>query len=186
MEINIIHIYFLSAHSHGIIHILLPRTSYLWFISLFFFFIWDPWLMGYINSTIEDSTYIFISCYPSFHEKWMIWFISHNSDHWEELILTLGPKLSGAEMWQRSIFSLYQDVFGLSHLLIFWRRKWQPTPVFLPWMNPKDSWGFLEEPGRLQSMGVERIGHNLETKPPPFVNQVNLFPPFVLHLRNLP
>ena len=29
-----------------------------------------------------------------------------------------------------------------------WRRKWQPTPVFLP---GKSLW--TEEPGRLQSMG---------------------------------
>ena len=30
-----------------------------------------------------------------------------------------------------------------------WRRKWQPTPVFLP----GESW--TEEPGRLQSMGSQ-------------------------------
>ena len=33
-----------------------------------------------------------------------------------------------------------------------WRRKWQPTPVFFPWS---------EEPGRLQSMGSQRVGHDL-------------------------
>ena len=32
---------------------------------------------------------------------------------------------------------------------ILWRRKWQPTPVFLP--------GKTEEPGRLQSMGSQRV-----------------------------
>ena len=31
------------------------------------------------------------------------------------------------------------------------RRQWHPTPVLLPWM---------EEPGRLQSMGSLRIGHD--------------------------
>ena len=31
-----------------------------------------------------------------------------------------------------------------------WRRAWQPTPVFLPG----------EEPGRLQSMGLQRVGHD--------------------------
>ena len=30
-----------------------------------------------------------------------------------------------------------------------WRRQWQPTPVLLP----GDSW--TEEPGRLQSMGLQ-------------------------------
>ena len=35
---------------------------------------------------------------------------------------------------------------------IFWKRKWQPTLVFLkiPW---------TEEPGELQSMGSQRVGH---------------------------
>ena len=42
---------------------------------------------------------------------------------------------------------------------ILWRRKWQPTPVFLPGESP-----WTEEPGRLQSMGSQRIGHNWATK----------------------
>ena len=36
-----------------------------------------------------------------------------------------------------------------------WRRKWQPTPVFLPWRIP-----WTEKPGRLQSMGSHRVGHD--------------------------
>ena len=36
-----------------------------------------------------------------------------------------------------------------------WRRAWQPTPVFLP---GEPSW--TEEPGGLQSMGLQRAGHN--------------------------
>ena len=34
-----------------------------------------------------------------------------------------------------------------------WNRKWQPTPVFwrIPW---------TEKPGRLKSMGLQRVGHN--------------------------
>ena len=35
-----------------------------------------------------------------------------------------------------------------------WGRAWQPTPVFLP---GESSW--IEEPGRLQSMGSQRVGH---------------------------
>ena len=35
-----------------------------------------------------------------------------------------------------------------------WRRKWQPTPVFLP----GESQG--QEPGRLPSMGSHRVGHD--------------------------
>ena len=36
-----------------------------------------------------------------------------------------------------------------------WRRKWQPTPIFLAGESP-----WTEEPGRLQSMGLQRVGHN--------------------------
>jgi len=36
-----------------------------------------------------------------------------------------------------------------------WRRAWQPTPVFLSGEFP-----WTEEPGRLQSMGLQRVGHN--------------------------
>ena len=37
-----------------------------------------------------------------------------------------------------------------------WRRKWQPTLVVLP----GKSHGRTEEPGRLQSMGLQRVGHD--------------------------
>ena len=36
-----------------------------------------------------------------------------------------------------------------------WRREQQPTPVFLPEESP-----WTEEPGGLQSMGSQRVGHN--------------------------
>ena len=36
-----------------------------------------------------------------------------------------------------------------------WRRAWQPTPVFLPGESP-----WTEEPGRLQSMGSQGVGHD--------------------------
>ena len=36
-----------------------------------------------------------------------------------------------------------------------WRRKWQPTPVFLPGESP-----WTEETGRLQSKGLQRVRHD--------------------------
>ena len=36
-----------------------------------------------------------------------------------------------------------------------WRRKWLSTPVLLPGETP-----WTEEPGRLQSMGFQRVGHD--------------------------
>ena len=38
---------------------------------------------------------------------------------------------------------------------MYWRRKWQPTPVFLPWRIPGTG-----EPGGLLSMGSRRVGHD--------------------------
>ena len=35
-----------------------------------------------------------------------------------------------------------------------WRRKWQPTPVFLPGIT------WTEEPGQLQSLGSQRVRHD--------------------------
>ena len=40
-----------------------------------------------------------------------------------------------------------------------WRRKWQPTPVFLPRESP-----WTAEPGWLQSMGSQRIRHDWATE----------------------
>ena len=40
-----------------------------------------------------------------------------------------------------------------------WKRKWQPTPVFLPGESP-----WTEEPGGLQSMGSQRVGQDWATK----------------------
>ena len=39
------------------------------------------------------------------------------------------------------------------------KEAWQPTPVFLPGKSP-----WTEEPGGLQSMGSQRVGHDLATK----------------------
>ena len=40
-------------------------------------------------------------------------------------------------------------------LMLLLRRKWQPTPVILPGESP-----WTEEPGRLQSMGSQRVRHD--------------------------
>ena len=40
-----------------------------------------------------------------------------------------------------------------------WRRVWLPTPVFLPGESP-----WTEEPGRLQPMGSQRVGHDWATE----------------------
>ena len=44
-------------------------------------------------------------------------------------------------------------------IMCYWRRAWQPTPIFLPGESP-----WSEEPGGLQSMGLQRVGHDWVTK----------------------
>ena len=39
--------------------------------------------------------------------------------------------------------------------IMHWRRKWQPTPVFLPGESQGQG-----EPGGLPSMGSHRVGHD--------------------------
>ena len=41
---------------------------------------------------------------------------------------------------------------------MFWRKKWQPSPVFLPEKIP-----WMKEPGGLQSMRLQTIGHDWAT-----------------------
>ena len=51
-----------------------------------------------------------------------------------------------------------------------WRRKWQPTPVFLPGKSHE-----IEEPGGLySSWGRKRVRHDLETKHQPQVWEYNI------------
>ena len=67
--------------------------------------------------------------------------------YWAFLVAQMvekNPPLSGFNPWVRKIP---------------WRRAWQPTPVFLPGESP-----WTEEPGGLQSMGLQRVGHNWVTK----------------------
>jgi len=71
----------------------------------------------------------------------------------------------GASLWLRSKETtcqcsrhkscMFNPWEGKTH----WRRKWQPTPIFLPEKIP-----WTQEPGRLQSMGSQRTGHNWATE----------------------
>ena len=41
-----------------------------------------------------------------------------------------------------------------------WRRKWQPTPAFLPGISKNSRLLLTKEPGGLQFMGSQRVGHD--------------------------
>ena len=51
-----------------------------------------------------------------------------------------------------------QEMFDPWVRKIPWRRKWQPTPVFMPGKSHR------QELGRLQSMASLRVGHNCTTE----------------------
>ena len=49
-------------------------------------------------------------------------------------------------------FASPNTLFAYAPTSLFWRRKWQATPVFLPGEFP-----WTEEPDRLQSMGLQEL-----------------------------
>ena len=57
-----------------------------------------------------------------------------------------------------SIFAFLSIYIFLPPSLFHMRRQWHPTPVLLPGKIP-----WMEEPGRLQSMGSLRVGHDWAT-----------------------
>ena len=67
-----------------------------------------------------------------------------NSVYWASLVAQSVKDLPAV---QETRFDLWVGKFP-------WRRKWQPTPVFV-W---KTSW--TEEPGGLQSTGSQRVGRD--------------------------
>ena len=61
--------------------------------------------------------------------------------------------------WKAAVHGVTEGWTGLSDFTslftsMHWRRKWQPTPMFLP----GESQG--REPGGLLSMGLHRVGHD--------------------------
>ena len=55
--------------------------------------------------------------------------------------------------------AVWRPGFNLWVGKISWRRAWQLTSVFLPGESP-----WTEEPARLPSIGLQRVGHNWATK----------------------
>ena len=110
----------------------------------------------------------------------MGWVISQ-ANQWEDYSNYFGVKAKISENWATAFFlacdgwlcnwaSLVAQMvknlpqcgrpgFSLWVGKIPWRRKWQPTPVFLPGEPP-----WAEQPGGLQSTESQKVGHNRATK----------------------
>ena len=57
------------------------------------------------------------------------------------------------------------DLGSSPGLWVPWRKAWQTAPVFLPGESP-----WTGEPGRLQSIGSQRVGHDWMIKHNPYFN----------------
>ena len=68
--------------------------------------------------------------------------------------------IPGLPQWLRTHLPMQETwIQSLGQGKIPCRRKWLPIPAFLPGEIPR-----TEEPGRLQSMGWQRVRHDLTTK----------------------
>ena len=71
-------------------------------------------------------------------------------------ILEYPMPITGSDGKESACNALLIPVFDPWVEKIPWRRAGKTTPVFLPRESP-----WTEEPGRLQSMGSQRVGHGL-------------------------
>ena len=83
------------------------------------------------------------------------WFIGEDNGTPLQYSCLENPMDGGA--WWVAVHGVATSQIRLSDFtftFMHWRRKWQPTPVFLP----GESHG--QEPGGLPSMGSHRVGHD--------------------------
>ena len=82
--------------------------------------------------------------------------VIHNKDHTN---LNGTYSLIARDSQQCLTKMRFRETVGSMCLYLFtWRRQWQVTPVLLPRKIP-----WMEEPGRLQSMGLQRVGRDWAT-----------------------
>ena len=92
---------------------------------------------------------------PPAMQETLVWFLGQEVPPGEGIGFTLQWWLR----WWRIRLQCGRPGFDPWVGKIPWRKAWQPTPVFMP---GESSW--TEEPGRLQSMWSQRVGHDWATK----------------------
>ena len=108
-----------------------------------------------------------ISCYlSSFIFILFIWVLSL-------FLVNLVRDLLVLLRWQRICLQCRRPGFDPWVRKIPWRKKWQPTPVIHAWRIP-----WTEEPGGLQFMGSQRVGHDCLTLKEPALVFIDYFPIF--------
>ena len=98
--------------------------------------------------TIKHDKYLTNSLTPYYCASYwvLIWPIQLTGAFWLVLVVKKPPANAG---------NIKRCGFNPWVGKIPWRRAWQPTPVFLPGESSR-----TEKPGRLQSIGSQRAGHN--------------------------
>ena len=125
--------YYISQYSVYIPHLLKPIIYWWWGLDCFH-------VLAVINSTAMNFG---VEKAMAPHSSTLAWKIP-----WMEEPGRL-QSMGSLRVWHDWATSL--SLFTFMH----WRRKWQPTPVFLP----GESQG-RGEPGGLLSMGLHRVGHD--------------------------
>ena len=114
---------------------------------------------SYPQITLLDNIIFIVKvqerCWPKTKETKLVNLISlyvlkgHKTVHlgvWEVVLVVKNPPANAGD----------RRGFGPWVWKIPWRRAWQPTPVFLP----GESHAWIKESGRLQSIGLQRVGCN--------------------------
>ena len=122
---------------------LCPRSQYLWVVRLRF----EQWQSRSKAYVLSHHTRL------PFTTLWSNWCISLHVS----LVKWWSQDFIRAQMVKNPSAVRRPGVDPLVRK-IPWRRAWQPTPVFLPREPP-----WTEKPGRLQSMGLQTVGHGWVT-----------------------
>jgi len=131
------------------------------------------WFIMLISATLQSDSVIYIYICIQYWLNMILNFLLLPS--WvqgDKLFKGLSGRFRVRQGWATSL-----SLFTFLH----WRRKWQPTPVFLP----GESQG-RGEPGGLPSMGSHRVGHdwsNLAAEAAGWFTQLVLIRQFLTGLR---
>ena len=144
-------------------------------------------LLLYILKTIKRHNFWLIRwTKPKIRASWVVNYVGVGNMNWEQRNLKFSRSLRlekmGTTFWRSNLKQrnrYYREVIRRASLVaqtvknlpvmketwvwfqfgkIPWKKTWQPISVFLPGESP-----WTEVPGGLQSMGLQRVGHDWVT-----------------------
>ena len=105
-----------------------------------------PWLGKQVLTCYADKTILNNNNNFSVTE-FLLYFLKTTAPKWAWHCVDVECIYTSTRILPTNCLSLWFHMNSLVAQMIYWRKKWQPTPVFLPGKVP-----WMEEPGRLQSM----------------------------------